>query len=73
MAASPPERKGGIMEFAYFYEEEMEMFSFYRIPKLLFTDDRFINLSIEAKVLYGLMLDRMSLSAKNQWLELQEE
>lgn len=57
------------MEFAYFYEEEMEMFSFYRIPKLLFTDDRFKNLSIEAKVLYGLMLDRMSLSAKNQWLD----
>jgi len=57
------------MEFAYFYEEERDMFSFYRIPKLLFTDDRFKNLSIEAKVLYGLMLDRMSLSAKKQWLD----
>ena len=57
------------MEFPYFYEEEVDMFSFYRIPKLLFTDERFKGLSIEAKVLYGLMLDRMSLSAKNQWLD----
>lgn len=57
------------MEFAYFYEQESDVFSFYRIPKLLFTDECFQNLSVEAKVLYGLMLDRMSLSAKNGWFD----
>ena len=42
---------------------------FYRIPKLLFTSEYFKNLSCEAKVLYGLMLDRMSLSIKNRWFD----
>ena len=45
------------------------MYSFYRIPKLLFTSEYFKNLSCEAKVLYGLMLDRMSLSIKNRWFD----
>ena len=57
------------MGFSYFYEQEADMFSFYRIPKLLFTDERFKELSTDAKVLYGLMLDRMSLSSKNQWYD----
>ncbi|MCD8015905.1 MAG: replication initiator protein A [Lachnospiraceae bacterium] len=56
-------------EFDYFHEYESEQFSFYRIPKLLFTDDYFKALSCEAKVLYGLMLDRMCLSLKNQWID----
>ena len=45
------------------------MLSFYRIPKLLFTNDFFKALSTDAKVLYGLMLDRMSLSIKNKWID----
>ena len=45
------------------------MLCFYRIPKLLFTDDSFKKLCIDAKVLYGLMLDRISLSLKNKWLD----
>ena len=45
------------------------MLSFYRIPKLLFTNDYFRELSTDAKVLYGLMLDRMSLSIKNKWID----
>ena len=53
----------------YYYGQEAEQFIFYRIPKLLFTDDRFFDLSIEAKVLYGVMLDRMGLSIKNKWLD----
>lgn len=53
--------------FRYFYGEEADMHSFYRIPKLLFTNDYFKALSNDAKILYGLMLDRMSLSVKNQW------
>ncbi len=66
-----PERRK--MGFSYFYEQEADMFSFYRIPKLLFTDERFKDLSTDAKVLYGLMLDRMSLSAKNQWYDREKK
>lgn len=47
--------------------ENAEPYSFYRIPKQLFTDERFDDLSTEAKLLYGLLLDRMSLSDKNGW------
>ena len=55
--------------YDYFYGAEAEQFSFYRIPKVLFTEERFRSVSAEAKVLYGLLLDRMSLSAKNGWLD----
>ena len=51
---------------SYFYGREAEQYSFYKIPKLLFTEEYFKKISVEAKVLYGLMLDRMSLSMKNQ-------
>ena len=57
------------MTFDYYYGDQAEQFSFYRIPKLLFTDERFKSISAEAKILYGLLLDRMSLSAKNGWLD----
>jgi len=68
------ERKGGRymdkkMNFKYFYGTEADQFSFYRIPKALFTNDCFKDLSSDAKILYGLMLDRMSLSIKNQWFD----
>lgn len=53
--------------YDYFYGAESEQFSFYRIPKVLFTEERFRHISAEAKVLYGLLLDRMSLSVKNGW------
>ena len=55
--------------FEYFYGQQAESYSFYRIPKVMFTEERFKGLSCEAKVLYGLMLDRMSLSTKNEWLD----
>lgn len=48
------------IEFGYFHDYESEQFAFYRIPKVLFTDEYFRNLSSDAKVLYGLMLDRMA-------------
>ena len=57
------------MEFEYFYERQPEKYSFYRIPKRLFTDESFSNLSTEAKVLYGLLLDRVSLSRENGWVD----
>ena len=55
--------------FDYFHGYESEQFAFYRIPKVLLTDDYFKDLSSDAKVLYGLMLDRMSLSIKNNWID----
>ncbi len=58
-------------QFDYYYSEKAEQFTFYRIPKSLFTDERFSKLSSDAKVLYGLMLDRMSLSRKNGWIDRQ--
>lgn len=57
------------LNFDFYYGKDAEQFSFYRIPKLLFTDNRFSKVSIEAKVLYGLLLDRMSLSIKNGWVD----
>ena len=57
------------IKFNYYYGKEAETFSFFRIPKLLFTDETFRNLSSDAKVLYGILLDRMSLSMKNGWID----
>ena len=56
------------MRFDYFYEEQSENYSFYRIPKLLFTEEIFEELSTEARVLYGLLLDRISLSREHGWI-----
>ena len=55
----------------FFYGDQSELFSFYRVPKLLITDKRFKSLSCEAKLLYGLLIDRMSLSKKNEWMDKQ--
>lgn len=57
------------MKFDYYYGIEAEQFSFYRVPRLLIKDARFKVLSSDAKLLYGLMLDRMSLSMKNGWVD----
>ena len=57
------------MTLDYFYGQAGELFSFYRIPKALFQEQRFQNLSTDAKTLYGILLDRMSLSVKNGWLD----
>ena len=59
------------MTLDYFYGQAGELFSFYRIPKALFQEPRFQNLSTDAKTLYGILLDRMSLSVKNGWLDEQ--
>ena len=57
------------MTYDYFYGQQAEQFSFYRIPKALFTDEAFGSISTDAKLLYGILLDRMNLSAKNGWLD----
>ena len=60
---------GEPLKFDYYYGVEAEQFSFYRVPRLLIKDERFKGLSSDAKLLYGLMLDRMSMSMKNGWLD----
>lgn len=57
------------MQFNYYYGGQAEMFSFFRVPRILFTTPEFKGLSNDAKLLYGLMLDRMSLSAANGWFD----
>ncbi len=57
------------MAYDYFYGQQSEQFSFYRIPKILFSQDKFWNVSTDAKLLYGILLDRMNLSARNGWLD----
>ncbi len=63
------ERRKGKMPFDYFYGKQGGQYAFYRIPKLLFTDSRFEALSTDAKLLYGMLIDRMELSLKNGWID----
>ena len=57
------------MKFAYYEKDQADQYSFIRIPKAMMTEDVFAPLSVEAKILYGLLLDKMSASVKNQWLD----
>ena len=57
------------MNLDYYYGHEAEQFTFFKIPKMLFTDRRFSQISSDAKILYGLLLDRMSLSIRNGWID----
>ena len=59
------------IQFDYFTAAETEQYTFYRIPKALFTESHFQTLSCESKVLYGMMLDRLGLSIRNQWFDSQ--
>ena len=59
------------MSYDYFYGQSGELFSYFRIPKALFQDSRFRQLSTDARTLYGILLDRMSLSVKNGWMDEQ--
>ena len=56
-------------DLPYFYGANAEQFAFYRIPKVFFTEPLLCGISIEAKLLYGLMLDRLSLSTRNDWVD----
>ena len=55
----------------YFTVSESEQFAFYKVPKVLFTDEKYRAVSTDAKMLYGLLLDRMYLSVKNGWVDKQ--
>lgn len=63
--------KREIRMFDYFYGQSGEMFSYFRVPQILFRDIKFKDLSTDAKTLYGILLDRMGLSVKNGWLDEQ--
>ena len=60
---------GLIIQIVVYGSALFEQFSFYRVPRLLIKDERFKQLSSDAKLLYGLMLDRMSMSMKNKWID----
>lgn len=57
------------MGFDYFYKDQADSYAFYKIPRILFTDGSFRQLSTDGKVLYGLLLDRISLSRGNGWID----
>lgn len=57
------------LDLEFYYGQEAEQFTFYRLPKALISDARFKDVSNNAKLLYGLMLDRMSLSARSGWFD----
>ena len=57
------------MTLDYFYGQAGGLFSFFRIPKALFQEQQFQDLSTDAKTLYGILLDRMSLSVRNEWFD----
>ena len=59
------------LQFDYYYGNEAEQFTFIRIPRVFLKDKRFSKLSSDAKLLYGILLDRMQLSIKNQWIDEQ--
>ena len=61
------------LNFPYYYGHSGEQYAFFRIPKLLLTDDRFAEISTDAKLLYGLLLDRMELSYRNGWIDEQNK
>ena len=55
--------------FNYYRKLEAGQFSFIRIPKALMTEESFDSLSLQSKLLYGMLIDRMSVSGKNQWID----
>lgn len=64
-------KESQIMDFEYFYGKQSSQYAFYRIPKQLFTESQFDALSVGAKLLYGMMIDRMELSQRNGWIDRQ--
>lgn len=57
------------MEFDYYYGSQADQFSFIRIPRMLLTEDTFSSLTLQSKMVYSILLDRMSLSMKNGWFD----
>ena len=61
------------MKFDYYYGSQADQFSFIRIPKAMLTEKTFSSLSLQSKMLYGILLDRMGLSMKNGWFDAENK
>ena len=57
------------MTFDYYYGSQADQFSFIRIPRILLTEEMFSSLTLQSKMLYSILLDRMSISMKNGWFD----
>ena len=57
------------MQLGYYYRHEADQYNFIRIPKVMMTEDLFSAMSFQAKILYGLLLDRMGMAQKNNWID----
>lgn len=57
------------MIYRYYTLEASKKMQFYKVPKYILSDKRFENISLDAKVLYAIMMDRISLSLENHWLD----
>ena len=57
------------MQLGYYYRHEADQYNFIRIPKVMMTEDLFSTMSFQAKILYGLLLDRMGMAQKNNWID----
>lgn len=57
------------MDRSYYYSHEAEKYSFIRIPKVMVTENLFSSLSLQSKILYGLLLDRIGVARKNDWID----
>ena len=57
------------MKMNYFYGAQADQYNFIKIPKKLVVGEGFSSLSVQAKILYGMLLDRMGMSYKNKWLD----
>ena len=57
------------MEHSYYYSHEADRFNFIRIPRMMVTESLFSSLSLQSKILYGVLLDRVSIARKNDWID----
>lgn len=57
------------MGFDYFYGRGTEPFAFLQVPRVLIEDERFADITTDAKFLYSFMLNRSFLSARSGWLD----
>ena len=62
-------RRNKKYENELFLWSQADQFNFIRIPKELVVGEAFASLSVQAKILYGMLLDRMGMSYKNKWMD----
>ncbi len=56
-------------KFKFINQKDIYQYKFYMIPKELFVNERYTSLSPAAILLYGILLDRLTLSIKNNWID----